>query len=79
MLFSYVHIQSHWRFSNLGTHSCFERLMGFAFIVVVCHILEAGKGALGSKGVALAARVIVQFVAFDREDVRLAVLMPTRH
>ena len=53
--------------------------MGFAFIVVVCHILEAGKGALGSKGVALAARVIVQFVAFDREDVRLAVLMPTRH
>jgi len=72
---SRVHIQGHWRFGNPGSHVCFESLVGFAFVVIVFHILEVGEGSLSSEGIAFATWVIVQFRALDGQDVWLAVLV----
>ena len=48
--------------------------MSFTLLVVVFHVLHAREGSLGTNGVALSSRIIVQLGGCARENIRFPVL-----
>jgi hypothetical protein len=73
-LFLCIHVQGDWWCRCLWSHSGFQSFVSFTLLVVVFHVLQVHERSLGTNGVALASRIIIQLGGCAREDVRFPVL-----